>query len=149
MALESGLFQASLFKTLLQSAALALLILSSPARAETLTLTCESTAEGSGTQFYRSPVKFEVDLDQQTIKLLDSGGSIMASTTDILSDSRTHSVQITDSSIKWLLSDSEGFPYFSGLIDRDSGNTEVLWDSRSRAFTNAFQGRCRRATQKF
>jgi hypothetical protein len=151
MALKSKFFQASFSTTVLRSAALAiaLLIQTSPARAETLALTCESTAEGSGTQFYRSPVKFQVDLDQRIIRFLDSGGSTIASTTDVLSNSRTHSVRITDSSIKWLLADSEGFPYFAGLIDRDSGNTEVSWVSKSRAFSNVFQGRCRRATQKF
>lgn len=97
MASESGFFQDSFAATLLWGAALAvaLVVQASPARAETLTLACESTAEGSGSALYKSPVKFRIDLDSRVVDLLTPAGGVIASTTDRKMNALRHHVKIT------------------------------------------------------
>lgn len=150
MAAESGFFQAGFSATLLRTATIAavLIVQTSPASAETLTLACESTAEGSGSAIYKSPVKFRIDLDNRIIDLLTPAGGVITSTTNRNMNALTPVVQITDSAIAWNLSNSIGI-IFKGSIDRDTGNTDVTWFGPRVIDAYLFQGRCRRATPKF
>lgn len=139
--------------TLLRSAAVAIALIAqaSPAGAETLTLACESTAEGSGSTLYKASLKFQVDLGQRIVNLLTPTDGVMASTTDRRFNAVAPSVQITDSAIVWRLSNGAGEFIFRGVIDRTSGTAEAMWfEARAgRMDVHSFQGRCRRATQKF
>lgn len=147
---ESRSIRTRVSAVLLRSAALAFVLIAqtSPAHAETLTLACESTAEGSGSALYKSPVKFRIDLDNRTIDLLTPAGSVITSTKSRSMNALAPVVQISDSVIAWNLSNSIGI-IFKGSIDRETGNTDITWFGPRVIDAYLFQGRCRRATQKF
>jgi hypothetical protein len=130
--------------------AAALIAQASPVHAETLMLACESTAEGSGGTPYKS-VKFQIDLEQRVVNLLTPTDGVMASTTDRRFNAVAPSVQITDSAIVWRLSNGAGEFIFRGTIDRTAGSVEAMWfEPRAGTMSvHSYQGRCRRATQKF
>ena len=65
---KSRLFQASFSETLLWSAAIALIVLASPARADTVTLLCANEPHGNS-------FTLQVDYDQKLVALLNSDGT--------------------------------------------------------------------------
>ncbi len=122
--------------------------------AEPLQLSCESRSDQVSEHNYRAAVKIRIDLDNQVIDLIQPTGYVMASTTDKKMNALTPSVRITDTAIMWNLSNSIG-KVFTGLIDRETGDTNATWFMPHGTYDGApnalfyFQGRCRRATQKF
>jgi hypothetical protein len=133
MAPVSGFFQTSFSSAPLRSAALAisLLVLASPARAEVVSLVCQSESGSSMTIQIDYGRMIVVFVEDGTI--YDGGPAAVAAT-------------ITENHVRW---SSDGF---GGVLNRLSGQAGVnyrLTYHNGGSVRKSFSGPCRRATQKF
>jgi hypothetical protein len=144
MAPESGFKHASVPATLLRGAALAiaLIVLASPARAETVTLVCQQEASPGNTVSGGS-FTLRVDYDRKTVDLLRSDGTAYF----------TAAATITAGDVKWgdwnkVL---KGHLIFRGELNRLSGQgwAEFPVEYGTTTKREVMSGPCRRATQKF
>jgi hypothetical protein len=120
--------------------ALAFVALSSPARAQVVTLLCQNTNPQSYTG---DSSTLRVDYGRKTVELLRSDGTAAYSA----------GATITEGAVEWTaVLDKPRGGIFSGSLNRLSGqlsgqHTFVAADGR--ILDNILSGPCRRATQKF
>jgi hypothetical protein len=141
MAQVSRLFRESISATLLRSAALAiaLIVLASPARAETVTLVCQPQSGDSFT--------LRIDYDRAIIEMLEDNGAKVMSLP----------AKITDENVTWDGVHETGRVdraqnHFWGSLNRLSGqlmfSKELVNDGYRPSPATSVSG-CRRATKKF
>ena len=133
MVQASGFFRENFSATLLWSAALALLVLASAARSETIDLTCASTDSSNS-------VRIQIDTEQRTVVKTWGTGTAQYRTT-MISD---QFIKFSDQNVH----DSYD-AFFDGTIDRIAGTLSINeTNSKGFIFSNN-RWSCRRATQKF
>jgi hypothetical protein len=133
-------FQARFSTALLQSAALtiALIVLASPARAESVTLICNNEGQGGGSFTLR------INYDTKIVDWLSPDGTVFL----------TAAATVTESAVSWFPdpskwdSSSQKAQAFSGGLNRLSGEAGVNYVDQWRG-DHHLSGPCRRATQKF
>lgn len=132
MAAKSWAFQVCFSGALL----IALVVVASPARAETITLICANEPH-PGSSF-----TLRVDYDRKVAALLNSDGTARFSST----------AWITEGAVGWEVR-PEGYDgiKFTGGLNRLSGQGWVMFPQRNSRFVESIHmgGACRRATQKF
>lgn len=132
MATNFGTFQVSFSGALL----IALVLMASPARAETVTLICANEPQ-PGSSF-----TLRVDYDRKVAALLNSDGTVRFSSP----------AWITEGAVNWEVR-PEGYEgiKFMGSLNRLSGHGRVWFPQRNSSFVASVEmaGPCRRATQKF
>ncbi len=134
--------QANFSATLLWSAALAvaLFVQASPARAEVVTLVCQSEANTPQLPGWGSSFTLRINYDQKIVDLLHPSGSVWFS----------EAATITESYVQWFRWDSSGkAPSFKGSLNRLSGQGEATISEKESNIIRQMSGPCRRATQKF
>jgi len=143
MASKFRFFQANFSATLLRSAAIAiaLLVQAAPARAQVVTLICQSDRSQSepydvrATQGWGSSFTLRINYDQKIVDLLAPDGSVWFSA----------AARITESVVEWGSGEKQRF---WGSLNRLSGQGAATFISERQQLL-AMSGPCRRATQKF
>ena len=120
----------------------------SAAAAETLQLTCEPNEQLAFYALdYQATIKVRIDFDNQTVAFVNPGGLLIASTTDRRWNALAPSVRISEGAVEWRLANSST-GIFWGSLDRETGKIGGVWLEPG-GDTKQFNGKCRRATQKF
>ena len=140
MAPESRFFRVSISAAL----AIALIVFASSARAEVVTLVCQSEAsqEDSIRQgAWGSSFTLRINYDQNIVDLLGPSGAVWFSA----------AAKITESDVRWNTwpnySTTAG-PGFIGSLNRLSGQGSAAFRVEGQEY-RSMSGPCRRATQKF
>ena len=143
MVQASGFFRENFSATLLRSAALALLVLASPARSETIDLTCTSTGAGPSFLFPGANVRLLIDTGGSTVTEIRNEGGSGAFKSDPLAAKVSdqfieYSGPLPGNSDYWLM----------GTLDRIVGTLRrTIRYPRGGVESDNYA--CRRATQKF
>ena len=129
MAPESRFFRVSISAAL----AIALIVLASPARAEVVTLICQSDSSDSNN--WEPSFTIRIDYDRKTVDWLRSNGTVALSS----------AATITESDVQWYSAEAQEF---RGGLNRLSGQGTLGFTERQ-VIRRYMSGPCRRATQKF
>jgi hypothetical protein len=142
MALESQFLKASYSSALPRSLALAiaLIVPALPARAEVVTLICQQE-QLPGNSLWGDSFTLRIDYDRKIVDWLRSNGTALLSAT----------ATITEADVQWgdRAEISKGDKFFSGSLNRLSGQGRVYFKHLEQNSSYTMSGPCRRATQKF
>jgi len=148
MVKKSIFFQASFPTLLLRSAALAiaLLVLASPARSETLDLACANTHESGGT------IRLQIDTGRRNFTAVADSANWPVVITRPSGDSRYNITTISDQFIKFTDKTAGSYEertgnYGEGTLDRIAGS--LHFEDFRPGLTIPSDWVCRRATKKF
>lgn len=140
MAPKSRFFHASFSATLLRSGALAiaLLVLASPARSETIDLACASTSEDG------VAIRLLIDTDHSTVTEIRVGANGPFK-------SNPYTAKISDQFINYSGPLAGNSDYsFEGTLDRIAGTLNgTILPGPGKSYSSRQSFACRRATQKF
>ena len=133
MAQVSRFFEQTFLRLCCTALAIALIVLASPARAEVVTLICQSDSSDSNN--WESSFTIRIDYDRKTVDWLRSNGTVALSS----------AATITESDVQWYSAEAQEF---RGGLNRLSGQGTLGFTERQ-VIRRYMSGPCRRATKKF